>query len=191
MALTDEVRQWWQRTLLEQQQSTHPIFGSNVHVTVDGDTVTLTGSVEHPDDIAQVEQEAHQIDTVKNVANHLTATEGRDAFHRQTVLAMFPDLDTARLARRAMASWTMYDDGEAEMYERRDAAERPLREAAEAARIEETAVAGYLAALEGGKVLVMDRVSEDDALRLVSALEGTHAEMIRTLPPEPEAVECH
>jgi hypothetical protein len=35
----------------------------------------------------------------------------------------------------------------------------------------------------------MDRVPEDDVFQIVSALEGTPAESILTLPPEPEFYE--
>jgi hypothetical protein len=47
----------------------------------------------------------------------------------------------------------------------------------------------YIELIERGKVLLIDRVPEDDALRVVSAFEGTPAELVQTLPPEPEAAE--
>jgi hypothetical protein len=60
-----------------------------------------------------------------------------------------------------------------------------LQERARRAEIPEDAVERYLKELEEGKVLLVDRVPEDEALRVISALEGTAAQSVRTLPPEP------
>jgi hypothetical protein len=71
-----------------------------------------------------------------------------------------------------------------DVYCRREDAEPALIAWARAAHAPDTVVKPYLDALERGKVLLADRVSEDDCLRIISALEGTRAEMVRTLPPE-------
>lgn len=191
MALTDVVRDWWLTALLVQGPSAHPTFGHGIRVSVDGDTVTLTGTVNSAEEVEEVERELREIDTVTNIANRLTVDGERDAFHLQTVLALFPDSKSAELTRRTIATWTLHDHAEPEWYESRDDAEGHLRSAATSARIEEKDLRDYLEAIDQRKALVMARVPEDDAIRLIAALEGTGAEMIRTLPPEADSIECH
>lgn len=189
MNLKDNAHAWWMQALLGQQSAAHPIFGRKVRVDVQGDVVILTGSVDTADEVEQIEREARSIDTVKNVINHVSVDGPKQTYHMQTVLAVFRDENAAELARRAMASWTFHDEEPAELFCRREDAERYLADRAAAAHVKREDIESYLRALECGKVLVIDRVPEDDALRLVSALEGTHAEAVRTLPPEPDTAE--
>ncbi len=182
------TRDWWVNALLGKESSPHPIFGSRIKVKADGDTVVLSGIVGTADEREDIEREVRSIDVVKTVVNHLQVSTPRETFHRQTVLALFPDPDTAHLAKQAMSSWTIHE-GESELFDQRAAAERYLAGRARNAAIEFNDVKGYLDGVDKGKVLMADTVSEDDALRLIAGLEGSRAECIRTLPPEPESTQ--
>ncbi len=189
MGIKAEARNWWISTLLGQGAAAHPVFGRDVQVDVDGDVVTLTGSVETEEERQEFEREAYAIDIVRDVVNRVAVSGSPAPYHRQTVLAIFADEDAARLAQQAASSWTYHDDEPAAVFCRREEAQQHLIEQALAADLSPEDVQSYLAALDGGKVLLGDSVPEDDALRIVSALEGTRAESIRTLPPEPAAIE--
>lgn len=183
------AREWWVAALLDQQTSAHPIFGNSIRVAVDDDVVTLTGTVTSKDDAEQLEREALAIDTVAHVVNRLTVPDEPLKYHAQTVLALFPDVDAAKLAQQAISNWTLHEDNPAELFERATDAQDFLRERAHAAGLDADQIDQYLHALDAGKVLVVDSVPEDDALRLISALEGSRAELVRTFPPEPKTVE--
>jgi hypothetical protein len=185
MALEEDIRTWWQKALLGQQTSAHPVFGSGIEVQIDGDVVTISGTVRTSDEVEEIEREAQRLDMVKTVVNHLTATESENPYRMQTVLAVFRDEREAEMAREASAAWTVHENEPPDVFCRREEAEPALRDWARAAHTPLAAVTPYLDALDHGKVLLADRVLEDDCLRIISALEGTDAEMIRTLPPEP------
>lgn len=189
MALDDEIRDWWQETLLGQKSSAHPVFGSAIDVQVDGDVVTLTGTVQTTAEVEEIEREVQSLDLVRTVVNHLTALESGQSYRMQTVLALFPNEQSAMIARQATSAWTFHDDEPAEVFRRREDAESALEHWAAAARVPLSVVEPYLEALDQGKVLLADRVPEDDCLRIISALEGTFADMVRTLPPEPDGEE--
>jgi hypothetical protein len=190
MAVTDDLRAWWQQTLLGQQSSAHPVFGSGIHVQVDGDAVTHTGTVQTAEEIEEAEREVKALALVKTVVNHLSAAQSSDTYRMQTVLAVFPSENAAEIARQATTAWTVRDDAPPDVFLNRAEAERGLKPWVAAARVPESVLDPYLEALEDGKVMLADRVPEDDCLRIVSALEGTNAEMLRTLPPEPEGDEA-
>ncbi len=188
MNLNQEAREWWLRALLGQTKSAHPIFGRGIRVSVDGRVVTLTGVVGSPDEAQQAEQEALAVDMVEQVINHLRVVGESETYHRQTVLAVFPDCRSAQVAQQAMVAWTFHDDQPPELFERAEDARPYLLDLTRKAHVPEDAVNGYLRAMQKDGVLVVDTVPEDDALRIISALEGTHAQKVGTLPPEPGAV---
>lgn len=183
------VRSWWTAALLGQQTSAHPIFGARLNVRVEGDVVVLSGTVDSAEEAEELERQARAIDTVSSVVNHLTVAPNPEIYHLQTVLAVFPDRNAAELACNAMATWTIHDDAAPVVVERGEDGRRVLAERARAAALSAEDVAPFVEALDEGKVLLLERVPEDDALRVISALEGTRAEMIRTLPPEPGATD--
>jgi hypothetical protein len=189
MALSNDAREWWAQTLLGQQVEAHPVFGLGINVRIDGGTVTLSGTVDSPEDAERAEHEVRQLDTVDNVVNKLTVSRQPEKYHMQAVLAVFSDERSARLAQQAIASWTIHEHEPAEVISRRADAETRLKEWADAAHIRLDDLTDVLSALDKEKVLLAERAPEDDALRIISELEGTRAEMIRTLPPEPDSEE--
>ncbi|MBV9280162.1 MAG: hypothetical protein JOZ41_08795, partial [Chloroflexi bacterium] len=68
------------------------------------------------------------------------------------------------------------------------AARACLEERARAAEVAIEDVQRYLDVVERGKVLLVDRVREEEAFRVISALQGTDAESVHTLPPEPDTL---
>lgn len=185
--MADDIREWWIKTLLGQQRSAHPVFGEQVEVQVDGSVVTLKGTVETLDEAQQIEREALQIDTVDKVNNHLCVTGGDEVYHSQTVIAVFRDKGAAQLAQQAAQYWTVHNGDEPQLIEDAETARHELSGLATAAQIPPDAVDQFETAVEDGKVLLVGRVPEDDALRIVSELEGSRAELVRTLPPEPDS----
>ena len=71
------------------------------------------------------------------------------------------------------------------MLNSRNEARNWLSRRATSAGVPEDRIARYIDAIDRGKTLFANRVPEDDALRLISALEGSGAESVQTLPPEP------
>lgn len=189
VTVKDEINDWWVKTLLGQQASAHPIFGRDIDVQVDGGVVTLSGKVEDADQARQIEREARSIDSVREVINRLTVIETGEPYHMQTVLALFPDRDSAALICREIATSAMHEGQSPEVIESEDEARQTLAARARAAEVPGDAFDSYLDAVRTGKALLMARVPEDDALEVISVLEGSRAECIRTLPPEPAAIE--
>jgi hypothetical protein len=99
---------------------------------------------------------------------------------------VFPDVETARLACQAIVSWKLSDERDSDVIDTPEEAHRQLTEHARYAGVEEEDIQQYVDTVKEGKVLLVDRVPEDDAFRVISALKGTAAETIRTLPPERE-----
>ncbi|MGH2443161.1 MAG: BON domain-containing protein [Chloroflexota bacterium] len=180
----DAVRDWWTSALLGEPAEPYPRSGRYLGVEMDGDTVTLTGEVRTHEELQQLEQEALAIDVVQRVVNKLTVAGHHAGYRLQTVVAQYADRRTAELAGQAMPAWTHHTDSPAILLENREKAEPVLRELASAAHLPDAGLAPFFSALDQGKVLVLDRVSEGDALLIISALEGTRAESIRTFPPE-------
>jgi len=189
MSVSDEVKEWWTQTLLNQQKSVHPIFGDDIDVELQGDVATLTGEVETVERSEEIERELRSIRKLGTVVNRLKVTGIDETYHLQTVVAVFSDRDGACLASEAVTSWKLHGERAPEMLETEEAARAYLRERARAAQVPEDTIQQYIDAIGKGKVLLADRVPEDDALRIISALEGTRAESIQTLPPEPHSVE--
>lgn len=190
MAVNDEIKNWWTSTLLKQAKSAHPVFGNRIQVKVDGDVVTLTGTVERAEDIEEIEQEARTLDFVDTVVSHLrVAAEENDTYHLQTVIAVFDTEDSAKLACEAVAGAKIHRSSKCQVLTRGEKAQRYLEERAGAARVGADGIQRYADALQQGKSLLVDRVPEDDALRLISTLEGSAALMIGTLAPEPDSYE--
>lgn len=188
MTSSEEIRDWWTQALLGQQTSAHPIFGHDLHVDFDGEVLTLRGEVQTPDQVAEIEQEAHRLPNVHDVLNNLVATQREPEYHYQTVIAVFADAATARLACETVAKSVLYDEDPPDLVHSVEEARPLLEKAAQAAQIPGKAIERYVRAVEERKVLLIDRVPEDDALRIISALEGTSAESLGTFPPEPDAL---
>lgn len=180
----ENTRDWWTATLLGQRTSAHPIFGCAIDVEVDGGVVTLSGTVETAEDAEELEREALSMDTVRSVVNRLSVTGPGRTYHFQTVIAVFPDKDSGALACQATAYWTVRDEQPALLLEDADTARAKLQELARGAQVPADSLDELVDAVACGKVLLVDRVREDDALRLISELEGSAVEKIRTLPPE-------
>lgn len=188
--MPDDTNEWWTQKLLGQQTSAHPVFGRAIHVEVDGPVVTLSGEVEDIDEARALEQEAMQVQSVESVVNHLVVRKPEAPEHMQTVIAVFSDHATAQLACRTISEAKTRDEKSPDIL-----VQGPdyttLRESMDRAHVPDDRLGKFLSYLEGGKVLLMDRVPEDDIFQVVSALEGTPAESIVTLPPEPEFYEEH
>ncbi len=187
---TEQVKEWWTQTLLNQTASVHPIFGRNLEVHVEGDVVTLTGQVESVDQFEEIEAEARSIEYVHHVVNNLVVKPQDDTpYHMQTVIGVFDQLEAAELTCREVASAQIHAMSRPTILQTGEEAERYLRHCTTAAQTGEDGLKHFLKVLSDGKVLVADRVPEDDALRIISALEGSLATGIETLPPEPESLE--
>jgi len=190
MATPDNVKEWWTQTLLNQAASAHPIFGRDLQAQVEGDVITLTGQVESVEQLEEIEAEARSIDYVHHVVNNLVVAPQYDApYHMQTVIGVFDDLEAAELTCREVISAQIHAMSKPTILQTGEEAERYLRQCTTAAQTGEDGLKHFLKVLSDGKVLVADRVPEDDALRIISALEGSLATGIETLPPEPESLE--
>lgn len=187
MSVKAEVRDWWNKALLGQQASAHPVFGQRIGIQVDGTAVTLRGRVESADQALEIEREAEALPTVEKVINHLTVTPDEQPYHPQTIIAIFPDEEAARLVEQAVSTWEFHTEGKALVLADPESALPCLQEMARRAEVPEKNVQQYVEAVRHGKALLVDRVPEDDAFRVISALEGTPVEQIHTFPPEPEA----
>lgn len=183
--MKDDIRDWWTATLLKQKTSAHPVFGQGIKVEVDDDVVTLRGEVKTADEVEEIEREARGIPSIHTIINHLTVTSTDDQYHLQTIVATFPNEDSARLAAQTVADAAFHAGRQPNVLRSRQEAEPYLQTRAKAAGIEAHAIDRYLKDLDEGKVLLVDRVPEDDALRVISALEGSPAGAVHTLPPEP------
>jgi hypothetical protein len=179
------VQEWWTRALLGEQVSAHPVFGDRIHVKVDGAVAVLTGEVETADRAEELEREVRAVGQLETVVNHLKVVGPEEDYHLQTVIAIFPDKEKAELACQTVASWKIHEDEDPEVLASVEVAEPYLREHVRAARVPRDRAERFLQAVRDGKALLVDRVPEDDALRVVSALEGSEAESVMTLPPEP------
>jgi hypothetical protein len=184
-AARDEIKEWWTGVLLGQQKSAHPVFGSDIRVRVDGDVVTLNGKVATATEVEDLEAEARKLPNIGAVINHLTITGFTADRHMQTVIGVFSDREEAELARQSVEVWKMRKDNKPDVLDHSEEARPRLQELAWRAQIPEDVVDRYLQELEKGRVLLVDRVPEDEALRVISALEGTSARSVQTLPPEP------
>lgn len=185
---SNQVHEWWTKALLGEQLSAHPIFGRSIHVDVDGGIVTLTGYVETAEEAQDIEREAEALQSVRAVVNHLKVIGPEEPQHLQTIVAVFPDGEAARLGcQDVAAAWQSHEGHEARVVEDRDEAAQLLNDRALKAHVPADAVKRYLRAVDEGKVLLVDRLPEDDALRVLSVLEGTRAELVKTLPPEPDS----
>lgn len=188
MNLDTELKEWWTGTLLKESRSAHPVFGTKVRVSVKEGVVRLLGEVETADEADELEREARCMDTVKGVVNDLTVINDNQRYHMQTVAGIFADRDTATLASRALGERTFHPGKGATILTSPGEARRALRRAAKAARAPVEATDELVRAVQRGKVVLVDRVPEDDALRIIAELEGSRAEAVRTLPPEPNAL---
>lgn len=185
MGLRHEIREWWLETLLEEQASAHPIFGANLRVDVDGEVVTLSGTMPSVEQVQEVVREAKNVDSVRVVVNHLVVEDTGRQYQQQTVVAVFPSLRSAELGSRAVEASTLHEEEPPTVLRTPEEVRETLGRRLRAAQVPNNAMERYVQFVHDGKALLVDRVPEDDALRIISALEGTSAEMIRTLPPEP------
>lgn len=188
MAVPQEIKDWWAKTLLGEQMAAHPVFGNDVRVEARDGVVTLRGTVEDADQAQELEREARSINAVRDVINHLTVLKTGEKYHLQTVIAAFPDCDSAELASRQIESWTFHEDRPGAILQSVDDTRERLEKRARAAWVPPESIKRYVDAVKQGKTLLVERVPEDDALRVISALEGSSAEWIQTLPPEPESL---
>lgn len=188
--MKDEIRNWWTATLLNQETSAHPIFGERIKVEIDDDVLTLRGEVKTADEVEAIEREARGLPGIHTIINHLTVTSTDERYHLQTIVAIFPTEESAQLAARTVADAAFHAGRQPNVLRSRQEAEPYLQTRAKAAEVEARAIDRYLKELEEGKVLLVDRVPEDDALRVISALEGSPACAVHTLPPEPGSREA-
>lgn len=188
--MKDEIRNWWTTALLNQEASAHPVFGEQIKVEVDDDVLTLRGEVKTAEAVEEIEREARGLPSVHTIINHLTVSSTDDRYHFQTVVASFPTEESARLAARTVADAAFHTGRRPDVLRSRQEAEPYLQTRAKAAGIETRAIDRYLQDLEEGRVLLVDRVPEDDALRVISVLEGSPAHSVYTLPPEPGSTEA-
>lgn len=187
--VADQLKEWWVQALLGQQRSAHPVFGNDIDVQVDDGVVTLHGTVDTETEAEELEQEARKLGPVRDVINHLVVTGPARSPHRQTVIALFPSAAAAELACNAVSAATLHEDRPPDLLSSVDEARQRLSTLAEAAQAPSDSTQRYLDVMKDGKVLLVDRVPELDALRVVSALEGSSAEHVWTLPPEPDVSE--
>jgi hypothetical protein len=182
------VDDWWKRRLLNQETSAHPIFGRSVQIDVDGPVVTLSGTVKDIDEAEQLEREARAVPTVESVVNRLTVSTPQEPEHMQTVIAVFPDEEAARLASRAVVEATKRNEDPPDILTGPHA-RAPLIDSINRAHVPSSRLERFDAALSSGKALLMDRVPENDIFQVISALEGAPTESVTTLPPEPDFFE--
>lgn len=178
------IREWWIKALLGQQTSAHPLFGSDIDVEVAGDLVLLTGTVKSADEVQEIERELRGIERARTIVNHLTVMGDEDRPAVQTVVAIFESGDAARLGCQMVRSWKLHSDTGPIILESPSEARNCLTKFAQRAQVPIEAIQRYVDAVEAEKALLVDRVPEGEAVRVVSALEGTQAEIVQTLPPE-------
>ncbi|HLJ68655.1 MAG TPA: BON domain-containing protein [Chloroflexota bacterium] len=188
MASGDTLKEWWIKALLGEELSAHPVFGHDVQVDVDEDVVTLSGDVENADQRDELEKEALGVGLVHSVVNRLQVVGHGEPQRLQTIIAVFPSERAAQLARQMVATWKLQDERPPDLLADEPRAREYLAERAAAAQVPLKDVERYLRPLAAGKALLVDRVPEEDAFRVISALEGTDAESVQTLPPEPDTL---
>lgn len=189
LAVKNEVQEWWTKALLGQELSAHPVFGKDIAVEVDGDVVTVSGSVESAEQAEDIEREAASLNNVRAVVNKLKVKAPEHIQHMQTIIAVFSDTEAAQLGCQAVeAAWQAHEGHEPEVIEPNHGVDH-LRERGRRAHVPEQRIERFSEALQRGKTLFVDHVPEDDALRIISVLEGMRAETIQALPPEPDHLE--
>ena len=184
--LDKSVHDWWMQTLLGQENSAHPVFGSTIEVHVDGEVATISGVVDSVDVAEEIEREALQVKSIRRVVNHLTVEEADREYHWQTVIALFETKEAAELACGVVRGAKIHEESNPRLLVKPEEVKEALAGRAEAAGVGVDAVERYIDAARKGRVILIDRIPEDDALREISALEGTPAGSVFTLPPEPE-----
>ena len=185
---SEGLKEWWVKALLGEELSAHPVFNRDVRVDVDGDVVTLTGEVETADEREEIEREARSLGLVRSVVNRLRVVGEREPQRLQTIIAVFSSRRAGQLARQMVSSWKLHDERSPDLLVDEPEARACLEERAQAAQVPADDIQRYLKLLEQGKPLLVDRVPEEDAFRVISALQGTDAESIHTLPPEPDTL---
>jgi hypothetical protein len=183
----DEIREWWTRKILKQESSAHPIFGRSVRISIDGPVVTLSGQVEDIEESKQLEKEALGAPSVESVVNHLKLHGPGEPEHMQTLIAVFRDEASAQLASRMVVQACKRGGDPPDILS--SSSGPKLTNSLRRAQVPEERMKRYTKALDSGKVLLLSRVPENDIFQVVSALEGTAAESVETLPPEPELFE--
>ena len=88
-----------------------------------------------------------------------------------------------------MATNKLHGEHRPTLLETPEAVREYLGERACSAQVSGDRIEPYIEAVRDGKVLLVDRVLEDDALQVISTLEGTRAECVQTLPPEPDSAQ--
>lgn len=182
------IREWWIRAMLGQQQLPHPRLGREIRVGFDGEVVTLTGEVDSIDQAEQLEHEVRSMSSVRDVINRLIVVDTGERYHMQTVIAVFSSVESAQLACHVISDWMFHPDAPPDILVSPADALPYLAERAQAARAPIRSIERYVDAVRRGKVLVVGRIPEDDALRMAVALEDTLCDSIHTLPPEPDCV---
>ncbi|GEM_PF-3743593 len=188
MSAGHTMREWWTKALLQESHSAHPVLGNDLYVKVDGQVVTLEGTVESADQAEEIEAEARAAAPQHEIVNRLTVVGNDETQHNQAVLALFGNADEARVAAQTVSAWKWHGDRVPEVHKGVREARRRLRELAESARVPSDSLEDLVDAIRNGKALLIDRVPEDEAVRIISSLEGTRAQCIRTLPPEPDSL---
>lgn len=185
----DQIDEWWIKALLGEAEAAHPVFGSDVDVSVEDNVITLTGQVATRDQFEELDDEARAIGRGREVVNRVIVLGADDVQHMQTVLALFGSEEQARLACQLVSSSPSRHEGPPQVVSQPSTAESRLKDLARPAGVQPRDVERVIDRVRHGKTLLIDRVPEDDAFRVISELEGTAAELVQTLPPEPESTE--
>ena len=101
-------------------------------------------------------------------------------------MAQSGDQEAAGLACQAANAAKVHGEKTATIVDSPDLVRQVLQERAQQAGVEGDRIQRYVDDVGRGKVVCVDRVLEDDALRIISAFEGAGPETIQTLPPEPD-----
>jgi hypothetical protein len=187
-ATKEEIAEWWKKRLLNQRTSAHPIVGRSISVDVDGPVVTLSGEVKSRDEAEELEREARGVPSVESVVSKLTVAQPDEPEHMQTVIGVFKNEEAAQLAARTVVDATKRGEDPPDVLTE-SAAGDGLVASMERAHVPKGRMKRFEKAIANGKALLVDRVPEDEMFGVVSALEGTPAESITTLPPEPDCFE--
>ncbi|TMC84568.1 MAG: hypothetical protein E6J06_06430 [Chloroflexi bacterium] len=176
------IAHWWNAVLAGETDEPHPVFGDRVSVRVAGGRLVISGQLDRREDRDELLREArsrvgHGIQEVDT--SHLTVVENHETrgLLDQTLIAAFPDRETAELARKFVVERSRVTPKQQAIVDHRNAGD--LRK-----MLPEGFVEDARRRVERGDALVVLRVDETEAFQVREILEeDTRSSWTIATPP--------
>jgi hypothetical protein len=99
------VDAWWDAVLLGETDEPHPVFGQSISARIEGERLEIAGELDRKSDRDELLEQArarigHGVGEVDASHLKLAHTSERPGILEQTLVAAFPNRETAELARK-------------------------------------------------------------------------------------------